>query len=98
MQTLRTTTDPDGVLTVWLDVPDKGVNTIGPQVLADLSDALDAIEQDKPKGVVFASAKARSFVAGADLFEIRKMDRAGVEHPPEAGQAGFDRVSTLTLP
>src|SRR3954471_1343485 len=98
MQTLRTTTDPDGVLTVWLDVPDKGVNTIGPQVLADLSDALDGIERDKPKGVVFASAKARSFIAGADLFEIRKMDRAGVEHFLKTGQSVFDRIAKLPMP
>ena len=33
MTTLRTTTDADGVMTVWLDVPDKGVNAISPQVL-----------------------------------------------------------------
>ena len=37
MTTLRTTTDADGVMTVWLDVPDKGVNTVSPQVLHDLA-------------------------------------------------------------
>ena len=37
------------------------------------------VAQEKPAGVIFASAKAKSFVAGADLFEIRRMDREQVE-------------------
>src|SRR3954447_4274615 len=97
MTTLRTTTDADGVMTVWLDVPDKGVNAVSPQVLHDLGLAVDEILRAKPRGVIFASAK-RSFVPGADLFEIRKMDRAGTEHFLADGQTVFDRISKLPMP
>ena len=75
-RTLRTThDDADNIVTIWMDVPGKSVNTCSPQFLADLAEALDAIERDRPAGVIFASAKARSFNAGADLFEIRTMTR-----------------------
>src|SRR3954447_9997838 len=97
MTTLRTTTDADGVMTVWLDVPDKGVNAVSPQVLHDLGLAVDEILRAKPRGVIFASAK-RSFVPGADLFEIRKMDRAGTERFLADGQAVFDRIANLPMP
>src|SRR5438270_1551259 len=98
MQTVRTTTDADRVLTVWLDVPDKPVNTVGPQLLADLAEVVAEIERDKPRGVVIASAKQRGFVAGADLFEIRKMDRPQVEKFLADGQALFERISKLPVP
>ena len=35
---------------------------------------------------------------GADLFEIRKMDRAGTERFLAEGQAVFDRISKLPMP
>ena len=98
MQAIRTTTDGDGILTVWIDVPGKPVNTIGPLVLAELGEVLGAIEKDRPRGVVFASPKARSFVAGADLFEIRKMDRDAVGQFLALGQATFDRIAKLSVP
>lgn len=98
MQSIRTTTDSDGVLTFWIDVPDKPVNTIGPQVLADMNAALDEIERNPPKAMIIASPKARSFVAGADLFEIRKLDRAAVEQFLALGQKTFDRIAKLSIP
>jgi len=48
--------------------------------------------------VIFASAKAKSFSAGADLFEIRKMSREAVAEYLEKGQGLFDRISKLPMP
>ena len=87
MNVLRTTTDADQILTVWLDQPEKPVNTVPPQTLAELTEVVGAIEKDQPRGVIFASAKGHSFVAGADLFAIRKMSQEQVTAFLADGQA-----------
>src|SRR5436309_393295 len=96
---VRTITDDEqNIVTVWLDVPGKPVNTCSPQLLADLAQALDAIERDKPAGVIFASPKPKSFNAGADLFEIKKMSREQVEKYLADGQNLFSRIASLPMP
>src|SRR5438094_185347 len=91
-------TDEQKIMTVWLDVPGKPLNTCSPQLLADLNQVLDSIERDRPAGVIFASAKARSFNAGADLFEIRKMNRDQVMQYLLDGQTLFNRIAKLSMP
>src|SRR5438034_5592324 len=95
---VRTITDEQNIVTVVFDLPGKPVNTCSPQLLADLNQALDAIEKNKPAGVIFASAKAKSFNAGADLFEIRKMAREQVLEYLASGQALFNRIAALPMP
>src|SRR5580765_8208160 len=96
---VRTITDDESnIVTVWLDIPGKPVNTCSPQLLADLNTALDAIEREKPAGVIFASPKPRSFNAGADLFEIKKMPRPQVTEYLTTGQAVFNRIARLPVP
>jgi 3-hydroxyacyl-CoA dehydrogenase/enoyl-CoA hydratase/3-hydroxybutyryl-CoA epimerase len=97
METLRLTTDSDWITTIWIDVPGKGVNTLSPRVLADLDVALNHIEHDRPHGVIFASAKNHSFIAGADLFEIRKMNREQMLQFLADGQALFSRIANLSM-
>jgi 3-hydroxyacyl-CoA dehydrogenase/enoyl-CoA hydratase/3-hydroxybutyryl-CoA epimerase len=95
---IRTTIDSDNVLTIWLDVPGKPVNTCTPQLLGELSAVIDRLEKDKPAGVIIASAKARSFNAGADLFAIRDMEPAAVKRYLALGQSIFERLSRLAMP
>ncbi len=97
-ENVRTTIDADRVVTVWLDRPGKPVNTITKQMQRDLSIALDEIERDLPAGVIFASAKARSFAAGADLFEIREMNQVQIAQYLADGQGLFDRIANLQMP
>ena len=70
LQTVRTTVDADGIVTVWLDQPCKSINSITSQMLHDLTEVVGMLEREKPRGVIFASAKQHSFVLGGDLFEI----------------------------
>src|SRR4030095_15075497 len=95
---IRITTDNDRIATLTMDLPGKSVNTCAPQLLAELNEALSTIERARPAGVIFASAKARSFNAGADLFEIRKMSREAVAEYLATGQKIFDRISKLPMP
>jgi 3-hydroxyacyl-CoA dehydrogenase/enoyl-CoA hydratase/3-hydroxybutyryl-CoA epimerase len=95
---VRISVDADRVMTITMDLPGKPVNTCSPQMFDELSAALDRVEQEKPAGVIFASAKARSFSAGADLFEIRKMSREQVAEYLARGQSIFNRVAQLPMP
>src|SRR2546421_2655510 len=98
MEAVRSIKDDQNIVTVLLDLPGKPVNTCSPQMLADLAQALDAIERDRPAGVIFASAKTKSFNAGADLFEIRKMSREQVMQYLADGQTLFNRIAALPMP
>src|SRR3954451_16888201 len=74
---VRMETDASGkIVTLWLDLPGKSVNTLSTKMWADLHRAVDEIERMSAArdGVIVASDKPRSFVVGADLFEIRPMD------------------------
>ena len=98
MNVIRTTIDADHIVTIWLDQPEKAINTVTPQTLADLANCLAAIEKDGPRGVIIASAKGHSFEAGADLFAIRKMSHEQVTAFLAAGQALFERIARLPMP
>ncbi|MDP9174100.1 MAG: 3-hydroxyacyl-CoA dehydrogenase NAD-binding domain-containing protein [Planctomycetota bacterium] len=98
MDSFRITTASDGIATVWFDVPGKSVNTLGAHTLAELGEVISNLEHSRPKAVIFASAKPRNFIAGADLFEIREMDHAAVEKFLHDGQSTFDRIENLGVP
>jgi len=98
METLRLTTDSDWITTIWIDVPRKAVNTLSPQVLADLDVALNQVEHDRPHGLIVASGKNHSFIAGADLFAIGKMSREQMLQFLADGQALFSRIASLSMP
>jgi 3-hydroxyacyl-CoA dehydrogenase/enoyl-CoA hydratase/3-hydroxybutyryl-CoA epimerase len=94
---LRTTTDPAGILTIWMDVPGKSVNTCTPGLLAELAELLATIERVPPTAGIITSAKPRSFNAGADLFELRKMTPAQRAEYLALGQSLFERIAHLPI-
>jgi len=100
LHTLRAALDDDRVLTVWFDQPGKSVNTITWQMLLDLESVVTAAEREKPRGLIFASAKADCFVAGGDLFDIRAMasDPAKMTKFLSDGQALWNRIEKLPMP
>jgi 3-hydroxyacyl-CoA dehydrogenase/enoyl-CoA hydratase/3-hydroxybutyryl-CoA epimerase len=96
--TVRVEIDADRVATIVFDVPGKSVNTLTRRVWADLSDVLKRLESDLPAGVVVSSGKPRSFIAGADLFEMRAMTRAELESYLLEGQKILARLEALPVP
>lgn len=94
---VRTEMDADRVLTVWIDVPGRPVNTLSAAVWDGLDAAVRRIEEEQPTGVVIASAKPRSFVAGADLFELRAMSDAELDAHLAHGQKILDRLAAVPV-
>ena len=66
------TIERDANKIVWLhfDKADTSTNVLSSEVLIELNQALDEINNDLPKGVVFISDKKNGFIAGADISEF----------------------------
>jgi 3-hydroxyacyl-CoA dehydrogenase/enoyl-CoA hydratase/3-hydroxybutyryl-CoA epimerase len=84
-------------MTVWMDAPGKPVNTCSSKLLDELDAVLGEIERERPAAVIIASGKPRSFNAGADLTEIRKMGRNELVGYLVRGQALFERLARLPM-
>ena len=88
-------------LIVTIDVPGKSVNAIDRKVLEELDAAVAHIEQSRPSAVIFRSGKAKNFIAGADLFDIARLNgdevRQFVEHAYDLVEQrrGGDRESRI---
>jgi 3-hydroxyacyl-CoA dehydrogenase/enoyl-CoA hydratase/3-hydroxybutyryl-CoA epimerase len=90
---------PDGILVLSLDRAESSVNALSQALLDELDGMLERIAIEKPKGVVFRSAKEPGFAPGADLTEFQAFDRRGVVHDTiRRGQAVFQRLAELPCP
>ena len=90
----------DGVLTLLLDVPGETVNVLGSGVAEEFEAALSRAAADPAlNGVVLASGKKDSFVAGARIGEFqRARTAADAENLSRAVQAAFDRLEAYPKP
>jgi len=95
---VRLETSPDRIATIWFDLPDKTVNTLSTETWSALAGALDEVERSGAVGVVFASAKPRCFIAGADLFEMQSMTDSQLDTHLEKGQRILNRIASLPVP
>ena len=66
-----------GIVTVWIDCPDKKVNTLSLELMPAFERVFDEIGQDSSvRAVVIASAKQSGFIAGADIDDLDEVDTA----------------------
>jgi 3-hydroxyacyl-CoA dehydrogenase/enoyl-CoA hydratase/3-hydroxybutyryl-CoA epimerase len=78
--------DPNGIVTLTIDMPNQAVNTMNAAFQAALADSVARLEQEKDgiAGVIVTSGKD-SFFAGGDLRELIKIQ-------PEQAQDCFSMV------
>ncbi|HEU4774143.1 MAG TPA: 3-hydroxyacyl-CoA dehydrogenase NAD-binding domain-containing protein [Lysobacter sp.] len=89
----------DGVLVLSLDRAGETVNALSQDVLIELDALIERIAIDPPKGVVFRSAKASGFIAGADIKEFQGFDETGnVAGALKRGQQVFQHLADLPCP
>lgn len=94
--------DADGILTLTLDAVGRSANTLGERFSAAINAALQRVlvEKDTLAGVIITSAK-KTFVAGADLNQIRAYTSdniADLATMLNAGKAAFRTMETLGIP
>jgi len=88
----------DGIAILTMDVPGESMNTLKGDFVDEISAILDDIESDSDiKGVVLASGKKDSFVAGADVSMLAACDTAlDAETLSLQGQQLFDRIEGIS--
>ena len=91
---LEIETDAHGVVTVWLEQPERPVVVLDRHLIQRLDAALDALPAGAA-GVVLASRCERVFVAGADLVEIDGLSDAELDEYLTLGQRVFGRLAEL---
>lgn len=97
---LRLEKRSDRVAVLVFDVPGEGVNTLRAEFADEMDAILDQIEGDpEVSALVLASAKADSFIAGADISMIARATSAEVAaHLSERGQRAVERLEKLRVP
>src|SRR4051812_33011290 len=94
----------DGVAHLLLDDPGKKVNTLGKDMLSELSLVLEKLAgQDDVKAVVIRSPKPGGFLAGADLEELRSIAESAHAHAggleaAKFGQALMNKLEDFPKP
>jgi 3-hydroxyacyl-CoA dehydrogenase / enoyl-CoA hydratase / 3-hydroxybutyryl-CoA epimerase len=69
-ETIKYSVDQDGVALLVIDVPNRPMNVLTPEFMAELDQVIGQAAADEGvKGVVIASGKS-SFIAGADLKDL----------------------------
>jgi 3-hydroxyacyl-CoA dehydrogenase/enoyl-CoA hydratase/3-hydroxybutyryl-CoA epimerase len=91
--------DEDGILWLILDKKNTDTNVLSVSVLEQLDSLLDEIGNNPPKAIVFRSAKAKGFIAGADVNEF--LDVTTTQEALimiKRGQTLFSRIESLSCP
>ncbi|UNK43833.1 3-hydroxyacyl-CoA dehydrogenase NAD-binding domain-containing protein [Luteimonas sp. S4-F44] len=89
----------DGVLVLAFDRAGESVNTFAQDVLIELDTLLERLALDPPKALVIRSAKAKGFIAGADIREFQAFDAKGtIGDSIRRGQSTFQRLAELPCP
>lgn len=76
----------------------EALNALNLEVLADLKTALDAVEANDDIYVVVLTGEGRSFVAGADIAQMRDFGAVDAKNFSDAGNAVFLRIENLSKP
>ncbi|WP_300621145.1 enoyl-CoA hydratase-related protein, partial [Dokdonella sp.] len=91
--------DDDGIAVLTLDRAGSAVNALSRAVLDELSEIVERLSFEPPKGLVVRSGKPVGFIAGADLKEFAGYEaKGGVLDALENGQRVFQRLARLPCP
>ncbi|KVL37233.1 3-hydroxyacyl-CoA dehydrogenase NAD-binding domain-containing protein [Burkholderia sp. MSMB1835] len=88
MTTLKFDLDQDGIALLTVDVPQRPMNVITPELTSDLTAAVERIKGDTAiKGAIITSGKTSGFIAGADLKDLVTFYDSGITPAQGAEQA-----------
>ncbi|MDA3626541.1 3-hydroxyacyl-CoA dehydrogenase NAD-binding domain-containing protein [Saccharopolyspora sp. WRP15-2] len=100
--TIRWSSDADGIVVLTLDDPQQQANTMNTRYQRSMDETLQRLESERENitGVVITSAKS-TFFAGGDLRELvqaRKADAAQVAESTAGVKQQLRRLETLGVP
>jgi 3-hydroxyacyl-CoA dehydrogenase/enoyl-CoA hydratase/3-hydroxybutyryl-CoA epimerase len=89
----------DGIAWLVFDCPGVSVNALSHHALTELTDILNVLSRQPPKGLIITSGKADSFVVGADVSAFESFDdRQNAHGFVVAGWHAFDRLAQVPYP
>lgn len=87
-----------GVLRLTISRP-KSLNALNKETMDELNEAFDEIASDEAiKGVILSGAGDKSFVAGADITELTKLDGSNGQEFASYGQGVLSKIENLPKP
>lgn len=92
------TYEPQGAVAYLIINRPEALNALNSQVLADLDAALDAIDLDAVRCLIVRGAGEKSFVAGADIAQMKGLTKAEGERFGKQGNDVMRKLETLPIP
>ncbi len=90
--------EPKGAI-AWLTIDrPEALNALNAQVLSELSAALDAVDLETVRCLIVRGAGEKSFVAGADIAQMKDLDPAGGEAFGKQGNDVFLKLESFPIP
>ncbi len=90
--------EPKGDIAYLVIDRPEALNALNAQVLADLDAALDAVDLDLIRCLIVRGAGEKSFVAGADIAQMKDLDPAGGEAFGKQGNDVFLKLESFPIP
>ena len=90
--------EPKGDIAYLVIDRPEALNALNTQVLADLNAALDAIDLDLIRCVILRGAGEKSFVAGADIAQMKDLDPLAAEAFGKQGNDVFLKLESFPIP
>jgi len=88
----------DGIAVITFNRP-KALNALNAALVAEFSDAIDAVSQDTDiRALILTGAGGKSFVAGADISELATLDTTKAKSLSAKGQDIICRLESLAIP
>jgi len=85
------------VATITID-RQRALNALNSQVLDELSEVIDAVDQNVVRAIILTGAGEKSFVAGADIGEMSTLTKAEGEAFGKKGNDVFRKLETFPIP
>lgn len=91
-----------GIALITIDTPNSKLNVLSEDFFAEFAATLDGLEARKDlNGLIIASGKEDNFFAGADVKQIRELQKQPahlIYEASKAGKAAFNRIAKLPYP
>ena len=92
------TYEPQGAVAYLTINRPEALNALNSQVLAELNEALDAIDLNTVRCLIVRGAGEKSFVAGADIAQMKGLSKAEGEAFGKQGNDVMRKLETLPIP
>ncbi len=87
----------DGIAVLTIDRQEK-LNSLNPQVIEEIGQALLGLEDDRPRVTIVTGAGDRSFIAGADIAVMNEMSPLEAKRFAELGHAATALLDRSPVP